>query len=325
MPNILEPRISYKPFEYEWAFDLYKKHDRMHWLADEIPLASDVSDWKTKLHDGEKEFLTQIFRLFTQNDTDVLGGYVTHYLPWLPKPEVAMMLSNFAAREATHMESYSLLIDTLGLPESDYSAFLEYEAMAAKHEYTHSVRVTDVKSLLKAIAVYSAFTEGLVLFSSFAMLLNFQRYNKMKGMCTIVEYSIKDENVHIEGMTSVFRTLVQENLHLWTDDFKAELYQICRDMVELEDNFIDLAFNMVEIEGLDKDTVKQFVRFIADQRLLQLGLKANYNISKNPLPWFDEIVGAVVHTNFFENRATEYSKGGLKGVLTNDDFPKFGV
>jgi ribonucleoside-diphosphate reductase beta chain len=325
MSSIFEKREVYKPFEYPKAYEYYQKHEKMHWLADDVPMASDVADWKSKLNDNERHFLTNIFRFFTQGDCDVLAGYLKHYAPAFPKPEIAMMLTSFANREAVHSEAYSLLIDTIGLPETEYSAFMEFEAMVAKHEYANKVNVTDVKSLLKAIAVYSAFTEGLQLFSSFAMLLNFQRFNKMKGMCTIVEYSIKDENVHIEGMTYLFRTIVKENHELWTDDFKAELYQVCRDMVDLEDNFIDLAFNMNPIEGLNRSEVKQFVRFIADQRLLQLGLKANYGVEKNPLPWFDEIVGAVVHTNFFENRSTEYTKGGVTGDFTKCAFPKFGV
>lgn len=321
--NVFKLREVYKPFEYPACYEYYKQHEKMHWLADEVPMASDVADWKGKLNDNERHFLTNIFRFFTQGDCDVMAGYLKHYAPHFPKPEITMMLTSFANREAVHSEAYSLLIDTLGLPESEYSAFMEYEQMVEKHEYANRVAVKDTESLLKAIAVYSAFTEGLQLFSSFAMLLNFQRFNKMKGMCTIVEWSIKDENKHIEGMTYLFRTIVKENHHLWTDSFKAELYQICRDMVELEDNFIDLSFNMNPIDGLDKEEVKQFVRFIADQRLLQLGLKANYNVAKNPLPWFDEIVGAVVHTNFFENRATEYSKGGLIGNYSECEFPKY--
>jgi ribonucleoside-diphosphate reductase beta chain len=145
------------------------------------------------------------------------------------------------------------------------------------------------------------------------MLLSFPRANKMKGMGQIVSWSVRDESLHVKYMIQLFREFIKENKEIWTDEFKAELYQICRDMVELEDNFIDLSFEMGNIEGLTKEDTKLFVRHIADRRLLQLGLKANYKVKDNPLPWFDDMIGGVEHANFFEARPTAYSKGGVSG------------
>ena len=225
-----------------------------------------------------------------------------------------MMMGAFNNMESIHQHAYSLLLDTVGMPEAEYKAFAEYEAMADKHEYIDNVKVTkgDKRSIAKALAVYSGFTEGLQLFSSFIVLLNFPRFGKMKGMGQIITYSIRDESLHVEAMTKLFREFIKENIEIWTDDFKKEIYQACRDMVKLEDRFLDLVFEMGDIEGLTKEEVLKYIRYIADRRLLQLGLKPNYGVKDNPLLWLDDVLG-VEHQNFFEGRATAYMKAGLRG------------
>ena len=186
--------------------------------------------------------------------------------------------------------------------------------MAKKHEYVNNFKVTasNKESIAKALAVYSAFTEGLQLFSSFIILLNFSRFGKMKGMGQIVTFSIKDESLHVEAMTKLFREFVHENIDIWQDDFKKEIYQTCREMVHLEDKFLDLVFEMGDIQGLTKKEMYEYNRYIADRRLLQLGLKPNFGVKDNPLPWVDEVLG-VEHQNFFEGRSTSYQKAGLRG------------
>jgi ribonucleoside-diphosphate reductase beta chain len=273
--------------------------------------------------DEEKNLLTQIFRLFTQSDVDVGAGYVDRYMRIFKKPEARMMMSSFANMESIHQHAYSLLLDTVGMPEVEYKAFSEYEAMADKHEYINAVKVTkgDKKSIAKALAIYSGFTEGLQLFSSFIILLNFPRFGKMKGMGQIITYSIRDESMHVEAMTKLFREFMQENIDLWTDDFKAEIYQACREMVDLEDRFLDLVFEQGDIPGLTKKEMQQYIRYIADRRLLQLGLKPNYEVKDNPLNWLDDVLG-VEHQNFFEGRATTYMKAGLRGNVGKVSFNK---
>ncbi len=308
-------RTHYKPFEYPWAFEAYDTQQKMHWLPSEVPMMEDVKDWNSRLTNEEKNLVTQILKFFTQGDVDIAQAYLDKYIPMFKPPEVRMMLSAFAASEANHAHSYSLLNDTIGLPDSEYKAFQDYQAMADKHNYLFEERGDSIESKARDLAVFSAFGEGLQLFASFIMLLNFQRFGKMKGMCQIVTWSIRDESHHVENMIKLFHTLVDENKHIWTDDFKGTLYQICRDMVDLEDKFIDLAFEQGGIQGLSADEVKMYIRHIADRRLLQLGLKPNYEIKDNPLPWLDWVLNGVEHTNFFENRATEYSKGSTTGSL----------
>ena len=318
--SLLETRDYYKPFDHPWMFDYYSQQNQMHWFPEDVPLHNDVKDWQT-LDDNEKNLLTQIFRLFTQSDVDVSSGYVDRYMRIFKKPEARMMMGAFNNMESIHQHAYSLLLDTVGMPEIEYKAFAEYEAMADKHEYVDAVRVTkgDKGSIAKALAIYSAFTEGLQLFSSFIILLNFPRFGKMKGMGQIITYSIRDESLHVEAMTKLFREFIQENLDIWTDDFKKEIYQACRDMVGLEDRFLDLVFEMGDIDGLTKKEMQKYIRYIADRRLLQLGLKPNYDIKDNPLNWLDDVLG-VEHQNFFEGRATTYMKAGLRGDVGKVEF-----
>jgi ribonucleoside-diphosphate reductase beta chain len=312
--KLTDNRTTYKPFAFPWAFDAWLKSEQSHWLHSEVPMSEDVVDWKLKLTDSEKYFLTNIFRFFTQGDIDVSGAYVQNYLPHFPQPEVRMMLLSFAAREALHVAAYSHLVETLNLPESTYNEFLEYQEMKDKHEYVQSfIAGSNPKEIAKSIAVFSAFTEGLQLFSSFIMLLNFARHGKMKGMGQIISWSIVDETLHTESMIKLFRTFIEENKSIWKDDLKKEIYDICRKMVDLEDKFIDLSFSMGEMKDLTADQVKSYIRYIADRRLISLGLKGNFGVKKNPLPWVEEMINAPIHTNFFENRSTDYAKGALTG------------
>jgi len=313
--RITDERNNFKPFNYPWAYDAWLKHEQSHWLHTEVPMLEDVKDWKKRLTPNEQKFLTHIFRFFTQGDIDVAGGYVQNYLPYFPQPEIRMMLMGFAAREALHVAAYSHLIETLGLPETTYNEFLEYAEMKEKHDYLMdiSAKNTTKENTATHIAVFSAFTEGMQLFSSFIMLLNFPRNGKMRGMGQIVTWSIVDETQHCESMIKLFRTYIEENREIWTDELKGKIYTIAERMVQLEDQFIDLAFNLGEMENLTASDVKQYIRYITDRRLISLGLKGIFKVKRNPLPWVEEMINAPTHTNFFENRATDYAKGALSG------------
>lgn len=311
--KLTHERSYFKPFNYPWAYNAWLKHEQSHWLHTEVPMLEDVKDWKKKLTTEEKGFLTNIFRFFTQGDIDVAGGYVKNYLPNFPQPEIRMMLMGFAAREALHIAAYSHLIETLGMPESTYSEFLQYQEMKDKHEYFEQFSNLDKKNIAQQIAAFSAFTEGLQLFSSFIMLLNFPRHGMMKGMGQIITWSIVDETIHCESMIKLFRTFIDENREIWNDELKGQIYSIAEKMVELEDKFIDLSFSMGPMKDLTPEDVKTYIRYIADRRLISLGLKGIFKVKKNPLPWIESLINAPTHTNFFENRATDYAKGALSG------------
>jgi ribonucleoside-diphosphate reductase beta chain len=304
----------YKPFRYPWAYDAWLQQQRIHWLPEEVPLADDVKDWHKNLTAAERNLLTQIFRFFTQADVEVNNCYMRHYARIFKPTEVLMMLAAFSNTETIHIAAYSHLLDTIGMPEVEYQAFLKYKEMKDKYDYMQSFRVDDPYEIAKTMAAFGAFTEGLQLFASFAILLNFPRFGKMKGMGQIISWSVRDETLHCLSIIRLFRTFISENPEVWNDSLKRDLYEICRTIVSHEDAFIDLAFEAGPVEGLDADLVKNYIRYIADRRLTQLGLDPFYGLEKNPLPWLDEMLNAIEHTNFFENRATEYSRAATTGT-----------
>lgn len=311
--SILEPRNFYKPFEYPEAFDFYEMHEKMHWLPEEVPLHQDVLDWKHKLTEGERQLSTQLFRFFTQADVDVAGAYARKYIPMFPKPEIRMMLLSFAAREAIHIQAYSHLIETIGMPQDTYKQFLEYDAMKSKHEFFEETLADGDDKIAQQIATFSGLTEGMQLFSSFVMLLNFTRFNKMNGMGQMISWSIRDESVHVDGMTWLFKQFIREHKHIWNDKLKKSIYDTAEHMVHLEDVFIDLAYETGGQQELDDASVKHYIRYITDRRLIGLGMKGIFGVKRNPLPWVPEILNAPEHSNFFELRSTSYSKGAMKG------------
>jgi ribonucleoside-diphosphate reductase beta chain len=313
MPNLMEDRVGYKPFGYPWAYEAWLMQQRIHWLPEEVPMADDVKDWTNKLKPAEKNLLTQIFRFFTQSDVEVNNCYNRHYMQVFKPTEVLMMLGSFSNMETVHVAAYSHLLDTIGMPEVEYSAFMEYAEMKDKYDYMHGFNVNDKHNIALTMAVFGAFTEGLALFASFAMLMNFPRFNKMKGMGQIVTWSVRDETLHCQCVIKLFNTFVQENPEIWTDKLKADITAACEKIIGMEDKFIDLAFEMGPVEGMNAQDVKDYIRFIADRRLRSLNLDPVYNVSKNPLPWMDLMLNGDEHVNFFEQRATEYTKASTQG------------
>ena len=310
--SLFKLSTTYKPFQYPWAVELAKKHEEVHWVEDEAELSEDVQDWRTKLTADEKEFITQVLRLFTQSDVQVGENYHEFLIPKFKNNEVRNMLSSFAARETVHQRAYALLNDTLGMGDEEYFKFMEYKAMADKIEFMKEGK-TNSQSDLALVLAQSVFNEGMSLFSSFVMLLNFQRFGKMKGMGTIVEWSIRDETIHVQGNAKLFRTLCDEHPKIVNDELKSKIYEMAKTAVTLEDKFIQLAFNGSDVQGLSRDDVKLYVRHIADRRLLQLGLKPKFKVKDNPLPWLDWVLNGASHDNFFEKRVTEYSVTGMEG------------
>ena len=313
--SLLQSEPVYKPFHYPKAYDYWKLQQQLHWLPEEVPMADDVKDWKKVLSEAEKHLLTQIFRFFTQADIEVNNCYMRHYSRVFKPTEIQMMLAAFSNMETIHVDAYSHLLDTLGMPEIEYSAFLKYKEMKEKYNYMQQFNVNSKEDVAKTLAVFGAFTEGLQLFASFAMLLNFQRFGKMKGMGQIVAWSVRDETLHTNAIIWLFKTFIAENPEIWNDKLIKFLYTACDTIIQHEDAFISLAFEFDgAIEGMTAFDIKQYIRYIGDRRLVQLGLKEVYKIPKNPLPWLDEILNAPEHTNFFENRVTEYAKAATKGT-----------
>jgi glutaredoxin 3 len=310
---LLEESKTYKPFQYAWAVEAAIDHEKIHWGEWEAKLQEDVAQWQGgKLSAQEKHHITQILKLFTQSDVAVGRNYLEYYIPKFKNNEIRAMLSSFANREFVHQRSYALLNDTLGFPEDEFSAFLEYKVMKDKVDFMGDIDTHSHAGTGLAIA-RSVMNEGMSLFSAFIMLLNYQRYGKMKGMCEIVEWSIRDETMHTEGMVKLFREFCDEHPKIVTDEFKKQIYDMFRMGVALEDKVIDNAFEMGEVEGLTATDVKQYIRYLADRRLIQLGLKGNWKVKENPLDWLEWVLNGASHKNFFEGTVTDYNSDGMEG------------
>ncbi len=317
LPGLLTPSFAYKPFRYPWAYDFWKKQQQVHWMPEEVPLGEDLKDWAAKLNDKERNLLTQIFRFFTQSDVEVNDNYMERYSRVFKPTEVKMMLASFSNMETIHIAAYALLLETIGMPDSEFTAFLDYQEMRDKHDYMQKFGVDSNADIARTLAMFGGFTEGLQLFASFAMLLNFPRHNKMKGMGQIVSWSVRDESLHCEGIIKLYHAFNAETGAV-TKSVADDIVDCCKTVVGLEDKFIDLAFSAGEVQGMTPDDIKNYIRFIADWRLRQLGLPEVYGARTNPLPWLQSMLSGVEHANFFEARSTEYSKAATKGKWDGD-------
>jgi ribonucleoside-diphosphate reductase beta chain len=307
---ITELRPHYKPFEYQTAFEFYKDQHRAHWLADEVPLSSDLNDWKIKLSESEKNLIGNILKSFAQTETYVNDYWATKVAVWFPKHEIKAMACAFADFESIHAEAYARLNEELGL--DDFEAFMEDEEAKAKIDRLVELPGDTLREKALSLAIFSAFTEGVNLFSSFAVLMSFQLRNLMKGTAQIVEWSVRDESLHSKAGCWLFRTLMEENPELDNPMMTIDIYEACELSIGLEFDFIDKAFEMGEIEGLNKDQLKNFIKERANQKLIELGYNPLYNdIDPNLLKsmeWFGHLTSGKTHQDFFAGRVTDYSK-----------------
>jgi ribonucleoside-diphosphate reductase beta chain len=308
--SIIEIRNFYKPFEYQQAFDFYKDQHRAHWLADEVPLASDLGDWKLKLNESEKNLIGNILKSFAQTEVHVNDYWSTKVSVWFPKPEIQAMARVFADFESIHAEAYARLNEELGL--DDFQAFLEDETSKAKIDRLVETPGETLEERALSLAIFSAFTEGVNLFSSFAVLMSFQLRNLMKGTGQIVEWSVRDESLHSKAGCWLFRTLLSERPDLDTELLRTKVSDACHLSVQLEFDFIDKAFEMGNIEGLTKSQLKNFIKARANEKMVELGYKGIYNdIDPNLLKqieWFGHLTSGKTHQDFFAGRVTSYSK-----------------
>ena len=317
--DLLTERIVYKPFEYQEAADYWLKQQQAHWLHTEVPMMSDLNDWNSNLTETEKNIIGSILKGFAQTETvvnDYWSGLVTK---WFRKPEVIMMATTFGAFETIHAEAYSLLNETLGL--ENFAEFMEDEATMAKIENLTAVRDSfsneqDLHEIAKSLAIFSAFTEGVNLFSSFAVLLSFKMRNKLKGVGQIVEWSIRDESLHSEAGCWLFRTLIKENPQLKTPELEAAINEAALLSLQLELDFIRKCYELGDLEGCSQYDLENFIKNRINAKLGDLGYKGIIDdvdgTAVERMKWFDALSAGKQHTDFFANRVTNYSKGHME-------------
>lgn len=309
--SLMDPRSSYAPFEYEQAYKYWELQQSSHWIHSEVSMASDINDWKMVLTDSERNVIGHILKGFTQSEVFIQEYWSQMVCKWFKKPEIQMMSAAFASMESIHAVAYAYLNQSLGL--EDFAAFLEEPTAKAKIDRLISTKGKTKPEIARSLAIFSGFNEGVNLFSSFAILLNFSRFNKMKGLGQIIAFSIKDESLHSDAGCWLFRQLIEEYPEIWTDELKGQIYEAARLTVELEDAFITKAFEVGEVEGITEKDLKTFIRFRANTKLEDLGLKKNWkNMDKEAvehMEWFDTLAGGVSHGDFFASRVDSYAKG----------------
>lgn len=309
--SLLTPRPTYAPFEYPQAYKYWELQQQSHWLHSEVSMASDINDWKMNLSDDERHVIGHILKGFTQSEVFIQEYWGQMVGKWFKKPEIQMMAATFSAFESIHAVAYAYLNQSLGL--EDFDSFLHEPTAKAKIDRLINTKGKSKEEIARSLAIFSAFNEGVNLFSSFAVLLNFSRFNKLKGVGQMIAFSIKDESLHSDAGCWLFRTLVEEYPDLMTDSLKEEIYDAARLTVELEDAFISKAFENSKIEGIDPHDLKMFIRFRTNTKLGDLGLKKVWkNIDKDSLDrmsWFDVMSAGVSHSDFFASRVDSYAKG----------------
>lgn len=311
--SITNPTEIFVP-KYIKLQEILTEHERAHWVPDEAQMQIDVEQWKNgTILMSQKAFIKMILRLFTQADTNVCGAYVEKLLPVFKNADARMMLLSFANREVTHMLGYKRLNDTLGYDSEEFmSEFLDYSEMKEKHDFMiESVDLSTPAGIAEYLAK-QVLMEGVNLFASFAMLLSFSKKGLLPGMVSVNQWSIADESLHVRGLCELFRIYLAEHPSVVTNAFKARVYQTARDVVAMEDRFIDLAFSVGESGMITRDETKLYNRFVCDYRMQQLGLKPQFGVDKNPIEWIDYVTGNTLG-NFFETTVVQYSKNSLTG------------
>lgn len=313
MSNLLQPTEIFVP-KYHKFHDILEEHERGHWVVSEIDTRIDIEQWKKGfIVMSEKAYIKNILRQFTQADTNVCGSYVERLLPIFKNADVRMMLLSFANREVTHMKGYRRLNETLGYDSLEFmSEFMSFKEMKDKHDFMIESVPLDTEADIASYLAKQILMEGVNLFGSFVMLLSFSQGGKAPGMVSVNKWSITDESNHVAGLSALFQEFITENPKVVNNHFKASIYETARKVVEMEDAFIDLCYASGTNPYLTAADTKAYVRYVCDYRMQQMGLKPQFGIKNNPVPWVDLITSNTL-TNFFEATSVEYSKNSLIG------------
>ena len=316
---LFDERIPYKPFEYpEYYTEGWLKQAQAFWLHTEIPMSGDVKDWNEKLTDEEKNLVGNILLGFAQTECAVSDYWTQKVVSWFPKHEIQQMAMIFGSQETIHAVAYSYLNETLGL--ENFEAFLHEPATAARFENLVSYDGTDPNGIGRSLAIFSAFAEGVSLYSAFAVLYSFQLRNLLKGIGQQMKWSVRDESLHSKMGCKLFRHMCDEIPDL-LENCREDVINAAKTMLSAEERYIDKMFEQGDIENLKSYDLKQFIRKRLNEKLHELGYLdlgqyfAYDEKSAENLDWFYHLTGGHTHTDFFAIRPTDYSKAN-----EGDDF-----
>jgi len=328
MSILFTERIPFKPFEFPVYYtEGWLKQAQAFWLHTEIPMQGDVKDWNETLTESEKHLVGNILLGFAQTECAVSDYWTGMVTKWFPKHEIRQMAMMFGSQETIHATAYSYLNETLGL--DDFSAFLHEPATAEKFslltETTADWTPSDLdtnpiarQEVARSLAIFSAFSEGVSLYSSFAVLYSFQMRNKLKGIGQQMKWSVRDESLHSRMGCQLFKHMCEEFPEL-LEGAKSSIYEAAKLIIKLEHNFIDKMFEKGDLENLKKEDLKNFIVKRVNEKLAELGYNPipggddyfPFDVdSASELDWFYHLTGGVTHTDFFAMRPTDYSKAG---------------
>jgi ribonucleoside-diphosphate reductase beta chain len=309
---LLEERYYYKPFEYPKAFKFWEQQQLSFWIHHEINMDKDIYDWKFNLKEEERQIIGGILKSFVQSEI-LIGDYWRSVAATFPKPEIAMMASAFSSFETIHTASYAYLNDSLGLDNfkefTNDPLVMERLNQLSYFPGRSSEEMLFKKELARSLAIFSAFGEGVLLFSAFAILSSFAQRGLMRGLGEIIEMSIRDESLHAQAGCWLFNEYMKENKDI--HGIKKEIYDACRLTVAIEDKFIDHVFQNGTLENLDKEDLKEFIRSRANQQLKAIGLKPNFKTDRSAVKrmnWFNLASSGDQHADFFASRVTQYAR-----------------
>lgn len=331
MSKLFEERIEYKPFEYPVYYNEgWLKQAQAFWLHTEISMQGDVKDWNESLTKEEKNLVGNILLGFAQTECAVSDYWTGMVTKWFPKHEIKQMAMMFGSQETIHATAYSYLNETLGL--EDFKAFLHEPATAERFEFlmnteadwTHEDLLKSARArrqVARSLAIFSAFAEGVALYSSFAVLYSFQMRNLLKGIGQQMKWSVRDESLHSKMGCQLFRHMCEEYPEL-LDEVKHEVVEAAQLMVQMEMNYIDKMFEMGNLENMKADDLKQFIKKRANEKLVELNIDPVFEYNEDQaaeLDWFYHLTGGHTHTDFFAVRPTDYSKAGEDENWDEDD------
>ena len=310
--GLFDKRIPYKPFEYpEYYTEGWLKQAQAFWLHTEISMSSDVKDWNERLTPEEKNLVGNILLGFAQTECAVSDYWTQNVVSWFPKHEIQQMAMIFGSQETIHAVAYSYLNETLGL--EDFEAFLQDEATMKRFDNLVSYSGNKSTGIARSLAVFSAFAEGVSLYSAFAVLYSFQLRNLLKGVGQQMKWSVRDESLHSKMGCTLFRHMCQEDKSLLKECEK-DILNAATVMLEAEENYIDKMFELGDIENLKAYDLKQFIRKRLNEKILELGYEHHgkyFEFNEDgakALDWFYHLTGGHTHTDFFAVRPTDYSK-----------------
>ena len=311
------------PLKYRWAWNFYLDGCANHWMPTEVSMQRDIEQWKdpAAFTKDERHVIKRVLGFFATAETLVGNNLVLAIYKVIDNPECRQFLLRQAFEEAIHVHAFQYIVQSLSLDEGEmFNMYREVEAIYKKDEHAMSCTqsVLDpnlttktkegLQTFVKNLVGLYVITEGIFFYGGFVTMLSFGRQNRLPGTCEQIQYILRDESIHMNFGIEVIKTIIEENPTIWDEAFQQKIIDFIKSAVQLEHQYCQecLANGIL---GLNADSLKEYIQYIADRRLERLGLAKQFG-SANPFPWMSEVIDLKKEKNFFESRVTEYQTGG---------------